>query len=95
MAVSRARGRELESTAPKSDIYTGLLAISLVAMLIGCALLYLDYSSYPQQKPTPAPAPTLSPAVTQPSGGATTPPAGATTPPAGAPSTSAASGSGQ
>jgi hypothetical protein len=86
MAVSRTRGREIESTAPKSDIYTGLLAISLVAMLIGCALLYLDYASYPPQKPTPPPAPTLSPAVTQPpAGGALTPPAGGggNTPPAG------------
>ena len=60
MAVSRTRGRDLKiSTQPKSDAYTVLLAISLVAMLIGCALLYIDYASYPASKPPAVPSPTV------------------------------------
>ncbi len=59
MAVSKTRGRDLDIAPPKSDIYTGLLAVSLVAMITGCVLLYLDYSSYPQPKPPAAPAPTV------------------------------------
>jgi hypothetical protein len=41
------------SDAPpaKSDAYTGLLLISLLAMLTGIVLLYLDWSQYPDQKP--------------------------------------------
>jgi hypothetical protein len=49
---------------PKSDAYTGMLIISLVAMLIGCALLYLDYGRYPSSppaKPQPAARITLEP----------------------------------
>ncbi len=60
MAVARTRGREVETAPPKSDIYTGLLAISLIAMITGCVLLYLDYNSYPQQKAPTAPPPTIS-----------------------------------
>jgi hypothetical protein len=75
MAAARSRTREVEAPSPKSDAYTGLLAISLCAMILGCVLLYLDYSSYPQQKPPPAPAlanvrPANASAATQ------TPPAG-------------------
>lgn len=59
MATARTRGRgdpDLGSAAPASDVYTGLLIISLLAMIIGCILLYLDYSEYPTSKaPTPPP----------------------------------------
>jgi hypothetical protein len=41
---------------PKSDVYTGLLAISLGAMIVGCVLLYLDYAQYGDKKPEPAPS---------------------------------------
>lgn len=41
---------------PRSDAYTGMLVISLVAMVTGCVLLYLDWSQYPDKPPTP-PAP--------------------------------------
>jgi hypothetical protein len=56
-----ARNRDLfgpPTTAPKprSDAYTGLLAVSLVAMIIGCTLLYLDYQEYGETKPPPVPA---------------------------------------
>jgi hypothetical protein len=40
---------------PKSDIYTGLLAISLIAMIVGCILLYADYAQYPDKAPEPPP----------------------------------------
>ncbi|MFO0810986.1 MAG: DUF1573 domain-containing protein [Gemmataceae bacterium] len=57
-----ARKRVYEDARPKSDVYTGLLAISLVAMVASCVMLYLDYSQYPTAKP-PAPAalPTTAP----------------------------------
>jgi hypothetical protein len=45
-----------EVAAPRSDAYTGMLAISLGALITGCVLLYLDYSQYPEQKPEPPPA---------------------------------------
>lgn len=41
---------------PRSDAYTGMLVISLIAMITGCVLLYLDMSQYPE-KPPAAPAP--------------------------------------
>lgn len=37
-----------------SDAYTGMLAIALLALIVGCVLLYLDYSQYPASTP-PAP----------------------------------------
>jgi hypothetical protein len=40
---------------PKSDIYTGLLAISLIAMIVGCILLYADYAAYEGKNPPPPP----------------------------------------
>jgi hypothetical protein len=36
---------------PRSDAYTGMLIISLIALLAGAALLYLDYSKYPGKEP--------------------------------------------
>lgn len=63
---------EQDTTRATNDAYTGMLAISLIALLVGCALLYLDYSQYPGNPPkVTAPAP--------PSGGGAPPP-----PPAGA-----------
>jgi hypothetical protein len=38
---------------PSSDVYTGMLVISLVALLAGCLLLYLDYRRYPGSNPPP------------------------------------------
>jgi hypothetical protein len=67
MAVSRTRGRDFDTAPPKSDVYTGLLAISLCAMLIGCLMLYLDYASYPPGKPPTPPSPTvIAPPAAQP-----------------------------
>ena len=47
MAVARTRSRfDREDVGPRNDVYTGLLTISLVAMIVSCLLLYLDYSQY-------------------------------------------------
>ena len=44
-----------DNDAPKSkavnSAYTGMLALSLLALLAGCALLYLDFSQYPSAEP--------------------------------------------
>jgi hypothetical protein len=42
---------------PKSDAYTGLLVVSLFALMGGSAVLYLDWSQYSKTKPpTPSSA---------------------------------------
>jgi hypothetical protein len=52
--------RKGEYARPTNDAYVVLLIISLVAMILGCALLYFDSISYPGKAPTvvqrPAPA---------------------------------------
>ncbi|HEY1861109.1 MAG TPA: hypothetical protein VGG61_12180 [Gemmataceae bacterium] len=70
MAAARSRGRladPIVETKPSSDAYVGLLAISLVAMVIGTVFLTLDYMQYEGKVPTaakyspPAPAATTTP----------------------------------
>src|SRR5690242_19315035 len=34
-----------------NDAYTGMLTISLLALIGGCVLLFLDYSQYPDRPP--------------------------------------------
>jgi len=36
-----------------NDAYTGMLAISLIALAVGSTLLYLDYQQYPEANPKP------------------------------------------
>jgi hypothetical protein len=38
-----------DTSRATNDAYTGMLAISLIALLAGCALLYLDWSQYPSK----------------------------------------------
>jgi len=45
-------------SSPRSDAYTGLLLLSLLAQVAGTVFLFLDYSRYPPGPP-PKP-PTLS-----------------------------------
>jgi hypothetical protein len=45
-------------TEPRSDAYTGLLAISLGAMVLGSIILFLDFNQY-DKKPTMPPTPKL------------------------------------
>ncbi len=94
MATAMKRRGDLDYAPPRNDAYIVLLIISLVAMILGCALLWLDYSSYPD---TQAPKTvTVRPANLSGGGGAPQgqPPAGAPgaaapgqpgVPPAGAP----------
>jgi hypothetical protein len=42
---------QVDKPKPRNDVYTGLLAVSLVGMLIGCTLLYLDYRQYEGIRP--------------------------------------------
>jgi hypothetical protein len=56
MAAARARGSGSATTAkPRSDAYTGMLILSLVAMLGAIGLLVFDYMQYPDGKPPQAP----------------------------------------
>lgn len=83
MPAARARGRGdadlTTAPAPRSDAYTGLLAISLVAMLVGTVLLVLDWKSFPEGNPSipsvssgaPAPAGGAAPGATPPAAGGT------------------------
>jgi len=58
MAISRNRDRESLGAPPqRSDAYTGLLAISLGALLVSCLLLFLDLNQYDAKKPTLPPRP--------------------------------------
>ena len=80
--MAKAR-RDDEDAAPKtrSDAYTGLLILSLLAQIAGAIFLWLDYSQYPENKPpqvkdrppaaVAAPAPAApAPAPMAPAGGA-------------------------
>ena len=52
MAAARRYGQQqVDKPKARNDAYTGLLGVSLVAMLIGCLLLFLDYNSYELPKP--------------------------------------------
>jgi hypothetical protein len=46
MARARSRFDRDDDVSPRSDVYTGLLALSLIAMIVSSLLLYLDYSQY-------------------------------------------------
>lgn len=47
MAAARTRSRfDRDEAKPGHDVYTGLLSISLLAMIGSCVLLYLDYGQY-------------------------------------------------
>ena len=48
--MARSGDSEGTSTAT-NDAYTGMLAISLLALIGGGVLLYLDYSRYPKKDP--------------------------------------------
>jgi hypothetical protein len=54
--MARSRSSGPQQSAPRSDAYVGLLAISLVAQVIGAIFLYLDWSGFPDKKPTSPPA---------------------------------------
>ena len=46
-----ARKYEEPKAKPTNDAYTGMLIVSFVALLVGCGLMYLDYSQYDPKQP--------------------------------------------
>lgn len=46
-----AEPETIETTfRPANDAYTGMLAISFLALVAGCVFLFLDFSQYPDAK---------------------------------------------
>jgi hypothetical protein len=39
---------------PKSDVYVGILLVSLLALIGACALLFMEYSEYDSSTKPPA-----------------------------------------
>jgi len=60
---------EQDTSRATNDAYTGMLAISLIALLAGAALLYLDWDQYPTKEPTKVTAPKPSMVAPQQQGG--------------------------
>ena len=46
-----ARKYEEPQAKPTNDAYTGMLVVSFVALLVGCGLMYMDYSQYDSKPP--------------------------------------------
>ncbi len=42
-----------ETVQPTNDAYTGMLGLSLAALLVGCGLLFLDLQNYDWKKEPP------------------------------------------
>ena len=49
--MARSRSDDEMSPKPKSDAYTGMLVVSLLALLTACLLIWLDYRRYPSNEP--------------------------------------------
>ncbi len=47
----RAYGRAANEPKPRSDAYTGLLLLSLLAQIAGAVFLFLDWHQYPDASP--------------------------------------------
>ncbi|MCI0641305.1 MAG: hypothetical protein L0Y72_08580 [Gemmataceae bacterium] len=58
-----AKKDDSDSSPALNDAYTGMLAISLLALIVGCVMLWLDYSQYSGTLPTSVPK---APLVVQP-----------------------------
>jgi hypothetical protein len=46
-----AKADKPQKPKPRNDAYTGMLVLSLIVLVVGCVLLYLDYNQYPTSKP--------------------------------------------
>ena len=46
-----ARKYEERTAKPTNDAYTGMLALSFVALMIGCTFLYMQYEKYSEKNP--------------------------------------------
>jgi len=49
--AAKTREKADSTASPRTDAYTGMLVISLLATITGIAFLYKDYSEYPEGKP--------------------------------------------
>jgi hypothetical protein len=49
-----------KTAQPKNDAYLGMLLISVAAMMVGSALLFVSYSRYPDKVPELPAAPRAS-----------------------------------
>jgi hypothetical protein len=54
--AAKARDGAGKATGPRSDAYTGMLLISLLAQIAGVVFLFLDWSQYPAEQPKEPPA---------------------------------------
>lgn len=86
MPADRSRVRDSQPK-PRSDAYTGLLLLALLAQVAGAVFLWIDYSRYPASTPAKPPAlaaaPSVSPGPAAPGGNPAAPANPA--PPAGPP----------
>jgi len=73
MARDRSSTAAEPGSKPRSDAYTGILLISLIAQIAGAVFLYLDWSQYDDKKP---PAPTVQAKGSPAPGGKQPPPPG-------------------
>jgi hypothetical protein len=53
--MAKSQSADQSVARPRNDAYTGLLAISFLALVGACVLLYLEYDSYGGQNPPPVP----------------------------------------
>jgi hypothetical protein len=51
MAAAKARDESEPTSQARNDAYTGMLVVSLLALLTGAVLLFLDYNQYPDKNP--------------------------------------------
>lgn len=70
-----------DEAKPTNDAYTGMLAISLIALIVGCVMLYLDFNQYGTEPPpvvqtAAPPPPAAAPAAPAPAGQPAVDPAG-------------------
>jgi hypothetical protein len=67
--MARSRGSTADAPpAARSDVYTGLLLIALLAQIAGAVFFFMDYSQYGKGKASPPPK-QVSPTVSPPPGG--------------------------
>ena len=68
MAKKTASKRETDRVKPRTEpVYTIMVFITFVAMVVGCALMYLDHSEYGGKAPQKETPPTLPKLGDQPS----------------------------